>query len=280
MQRECAAAASRERAAAQAPGAGARGRGAARNRCAPRTSSPSAQVQTKAEDVLGVKAQLQALERQRRRSGARSHARGAAPRAAAARARAARARSSATSLLAQQAAENEAQQRIVVRAPQDGIVTAVLAEPGQSVAPTRRAGQPDAGRCAAAGPAVSRRRARSASCGRSRRCCCATRPSRTRSSATSAAMCVQVSRAPLQPSELAGLPLPAVSGAALARTASRSTASPSRSTRSRCRPTGRRSRWPPGMQLDADVLLDRRRLIEWIFEPLLERRRARLAPAR
>jgi membrane fusion protein len=25
----------------------------------------------------------------------------------------------------------------------------------------------------------------------------------------------------------------------------------------------------PGMQLDADVLLDRRRLIEWIFEPLL-----------
>jgi membrane fusion protein len=25
----------------------------------------------------------------------------------------------------------------------------------------------------------------------------------------------------------------------------------------------------PGMQLDADVLLERRRLIEWIFEPLL-----------
>jgi membrane fusion protein len=25
----------------------------------------------------------------------------------------------------------------------------------------------------------------------------------------------------------------------------------------------------PGMQLDADVLLDRRRLVEWIFEPLL-----------
>ncbi len=25
----------------------------------------------------------------------------------------------------------------------------------------------------------------------------------------------------------------------------------------------------PGMQLDADVLLDRRRLIEWIFEPVL-----------
>jgi membrane fusion protein len=25
----------------------------------------------------------------------------------------------------------------------------------------------------------------------------------------------------------------------------------------------------PGMQLDADVMLDRRRLIEWIFEPVL-----------
>ena len=25
----------------------------------------------------------------------------------------------------------------------------------------------------------------------------------------------------------------------------------------------------PGMQIDADVMLDRRRLIEWIFEPLL-----------
>ena len=25
----------------------------------------------------------------------------------------------------------------------------------------------------------------------------------------------------------------------------------------------------PGMQLEADILLDRRRLIEWIFEPLL-----------
>jgi membrane fusion protein len=25
----------------------------------------------------------------------------------------------------------------------------------------------------------------------------------------------------------------------------------------------------PGMQIEADILLDRRRLIEWIFEPLL-----------
>ena len=29
------------------------------------------------------------------------------------------------------------------------------------------------------------------------------------------------------------------------------------------------SRLQPGMQVEADILLDRRRLIEWIFEPLL-----------
>ena len=32
---------------------------------------------------------------------------------------------------------------------------------------------------------------------------------------------------------------------------------------------GREQALAPGMQLEADVLLDRRRLIEWIFEPLL-----------
>jgi membrane fusion protein len=32
---------------------------------------------------------------------------------------------------------------------------------------------------------------------------------------------------------------------------------------------GRREPLQPGMQVEADVLLDRRRLIEWVFEPLL-----------
>src|SRR5690606_2851735 len=39
--------------------------------------------------------------------------------------------------VAQEAAEVEARQRIVIRAPQDGIVTAVLAEVGHSVSPDR-----------------------------------------------------------------------------------------------------------------------------------------------
>ncbi|MBC8055940.1 MAG: hypothetical protein H7Y61_05130, partial [Rhizobiales bacterium] len=88
----------------------------------------SAQVRSKAEEVLNVKAQLQGLERQR---GARLRdittlqaqrrelplqaqtAQGAIDRDLAA--------------LAQQAAETEARQRIVVRAPQDGVVSGVLA---------------------------------------------------------------------------------------------------------------------------------------------------------
>jgi membrane fusion protein len=32
---------------------------------------------------------------------------------------------------------------------------------------------------------------------------------------------------------------------------------------------GRLEPLQPGMQVEADILLDRRRLIEWIFEPLL-----------
>jgi membrane fusion protein len=31
---------------------------------------------------------------------------------------------------------------------------------------------------------------------------------------------------------------------------------------------GRSERLQPGMQVEADILLDRRRLIEWIFDPL------------
>jgi membrane fusion protein len=32
---------------------------------------------------------------------------------------------------------------------------------------------------------------------------------------------------------------------------------------------GRREPLQPGMQVEADLMLDRRRLVEWIFEPLL-----------
>ena len=94
----------------------------------------SAQVQTKTEEVLGLKAQLQALERQqaahRREIGALEAKQRELPLSEASE-QGEIERELAE--LAQESAENEALRRIVVRAPQDGTVTALSAEPGQSV---------------------------------------------------------------------------------------------------------------------------------------------------
>jgi membrane fusion protein len=75
---------------------------------------------------------------------------------------------------------------------------------------------------------------------------------------------VQVSKAPLQPSELAGLPLAGAmtSGEPLYRITVRL-------DKQDVAAYGATQALAPGMQLDADVVLDRRRLIEWIFEPVL-----------
>ncbi|HEY4065779.1 MAG TPA: HlyD family efflux transporter periplasmic adaptor subunit, partial [Burkholderiaceae bacterium] len=96
----------------------------------------SAQVRAKAGDVLGVKAQLQALQRQRaareREIAALLAQRNELPlHTQAAQGEIDR----DLAVLAQQGAENEARRRIVVRAPQDGVVSAVLAAPGQAVTP-------------------------------------------------------------------------------------------------------------------------------------------------
>jgi membrane fusion protein len=73
----------------------------------------------------------------------------------------------------------------------------------------------------------------------------------------------QVSRAPLQAAELAGLPFLATgSGEPLYRI----TVSLEKQS---VEAYGAAQPLAPGMQLDADVVLDRRHLIEWIFEPVL-----------
>jgi membrane fusion protein len=78
---------------------------------------------------------------------------------------------------------------------------------------------------------------------------------------------LQVSRTPLQATELAGLPLPeAMKGAASAEPLYRITVTLDRQA---VQAYGEAQPLAAGMQLEADVLLDRRRLIEWIFEPLL-----------
>ena len=78
---------------------------------------------------------------------------------------------------------------------------------------------------------------------------------------------LQVSRTPLSPAELAGLNLPvALSQGAGSEPLYRITVALERQT---VAAYGQEQALAAGMQLDADVLLERRRLIEWIFEPLL-----------
>ena len=83
---------------------------------------------------------------------------------------------------------------------------------------------------------------------------------------------LRVSRVPLQAGELAALPLPTPSTGAVAAVGGvgeplyRITVALDRQAISAY---GREQPLAAGMQLDADVLLDRRRLVEWLFEPVL-----------
>ena len=227
----------------------------------------AAQVQAKTEEMLGVRAQLQALSRQRtahlREIGTLEAQRRELPlRSMAAMGEIERDLAS----LAQESAENEAKQRVVIRAPQDGVVTAVLAEPGHSVSP--------ASALASLLPADARLQAQlfapSSAVGFVR----ANQQVQLRYQAFPyqkfghhAGQVLQVSRTPLQAAELAGLPLPeAMKGAASAEPLYRVTVDVDQQA---VQAYGQAQPLAAGMQLEADVLLDRRRLIEWVFEPLL-----------
>lgn len=218
-----------------------------------------AQVQTKREEVLGLQAAAQALERQRAALG-REEAelegelnqlpllargtQGGIERDLAA--------------LAREASEVDAQQRLVIRAPQDGTVTAVVAEPGQSVAPSSA--------LASLVPTGARLQAQllapSSAIGFVR----PGQPVRLRFEAFPYAKfghrdgrVLSVSRTPLAPSELAALALAA--GAPAREALFRITVE--------LLPGGEPLPLVAGMRLEADVLLERRRLAEWMFAPLL-----------
>jgi membrane fusion protein len=224
----------------------------------------AAQVQVKAEEVLGLRAQLQSLQRQRAVHLRETEQLQARRREIPLQVRAQRGeidRSMAE--LAQQVAENEARRRIVVRAPQDGMVTGVLAQAGQAVTPAMA--------LASLLPANARLQAHlfapSSAVGFLR----ADQPVLLRYQAfphqkfgQQSGQVVQVSRSPLQPSELAGLAQP--SAGAGSEALYRITVALDRQS---VAAYGQAQALVPGMQLEADVLLDRRRLIEWIFEPVL-----------
>jgi membrane fusion protein len=226
-----------------------------------------AQVQTKKEEVIGLQAQAQALERQR---------------AALARDRAVlegerrglpvllKSRQGAIerdlAALAREAAEQDAVRQIVVRAPQDGTVASVLAESGQSVSP--------ASALASLIPAGARLQAHlfapSGAVG-------FVRPEqevRLRFEAFpyqkfghQTGHVLQVSRTPLAAPELAGLPLAVPAGAeGAAEPLFRITVA---MDHPELRAFGVPQPLVAGMRMEADVLLERRRLIEWLFAPVL-----------
>lgn len=221
----------------------------------------SAQVQAKAEEVLGLRAQLQGLERQRTAqqrevSTLQSQLQELPLRMQAQQGELER----DLAIVAQRSAESEAQTRIVVRAPQDGVVTAVVAERGQPVTP--------ASALASLVPADAQLQAHlyapSSAVG-------FVRPDQAvqlryqaypyQKFGHQVGHVLQVSRTPLQASELAALALPASNEPLYRITVALD--------RQAVQAYGQAQALAPGMQLDADVLLDRRRLIEWIFEPVL-----------
>ena len=225
----------------------------------------SAQVQTKAEEVLGLKAVLQGLERQRSTHLRESAALEAQRRELPLRSQAQRGEIDRDlALLSQQSAENEARQRIVVRAPQDGVVTGVLAVAGQTVTP----GVALASLLPAGAKLQAQLFAPSSAVGFVRpeqkvQLRYAAFPYQKFGHQTGAV--VQVSRSPLQVTELAGLPLQA-GAAGNTEPLYRITVQLDQQT---VAAYGQAQPLSPGMQLEADVLLDRRRLIEWLFEPVL-----------
>ena len=222
-----------------------------------------AQVLAKQEEVLGLRAQQQALQRQRlalqRERAQLEGERRSLPLLA---------RSTQGSLerdlaeLTREAAEQDSERRLIVRAPQDGLLSAVLAEPGQSVSPASAL----ASLVPQGAVLQAQLYAPSSAVG-------FVRPGQAVRLRLEAfpyqkfgpleGRVLQVSRTPLAAGELATQALaaaqPARGGEALFRI---TVALDEAAT----------AQWPQplaaGMRLQADVLLERRRLVEWLFEPL------------
>lgn len=223
-----------------------------------------AQLQAKSEELLAIEAAAQSLERQRANlareraalEGERSQlpllargAQGGIERDLAA--------------LSREAAEQDAARRVVIRAPHDGTVSAVLADAGQSVSPSSALAS-----LVPAGAALQAQLyAPSSAIG-------FVRPGqvvRLRYEAFPyqkfghrAGRVVQVSRTPLAPSELQALALPVLDEAAREREAMfRITVALDADEGAEPLPL------VAGLRLQADVQLETRRLVEWLFEPLL-----------
>jgi membrane fusion protein len=220
----------------------------------------AAQVQAKAEELLALQAQRQTIERQRA-AHEREHSALEAQRRDLPldNARKLGEIERERAELAQQGAESEAKRSLVVRAPQDGVVSGLMAQPGQTVTP----GVALASLVPANAKLQAHLYAPSSAVGFLR----AAQPVLLRYEAfpyqkfgSQPGRIEQVSLAPLSAAELTGL-----GGTArepmyrIAVTLERQDMATAAGTRPLV----------PGMQLEADVPIERRRLIEWLFAPVL-----------
>lgn len=222
----------------------------------------AAHVQAKAEELLGLQAQRQAHERQRS-----AHERDIAALEAQRRELPLQASARIGELdreraeLAQKRAESEGRRSLEIRATHDGVVSAVLASPGQAVTA--------ASALAILVPAGSALQAHlyapSSAVGFLR----PEQPVLLRYHAFAYqkfghqhGRIEQVSLAPLQATELAGQPW----GGSTREPMYRITVA---LERQQMPAYGALQPLAPGMQLDADVPIERRKLYEWLFEPVL-----------
>jgi membrane fusion protein len=224
----------------------------------------AAQVQAKSEELLGLRAQAQSLQRQRAAQLREIEQLLARRRELPLQTQVAQGELERDMAeIAQQQAENDSRRRIEIRAPQDGTVTGVVAQPGQSV----NASVALASLLPVDAKLQAHLFAPSSAVGFVK----PEQPVLLRYQAfpyqkfgLQGGQVAQVSRSPLQASELVGVPLPKSEGES--EPLYRITVTLDKQA---VAAYGREQALSPGMQLEADVLLDRRRLIEWIFEPLL-----------
>ncbi|WAC74058.1 HlyD family efflux transporter periplasmic adaptor subunit [Roseateles sp. SL47] len=224
----------------------------------------SAQVQAKREELLGLQAQRQSLARER--ENLHREALGLQAELLSLPLKTEVQQGELTRDLAAlkaQGMETEARRRLVIRAPSDGQVSTVLAAPGQMV----QAGAQLAALLPAHTPMQAHLYAPSSAVGFLR----PHQAVRLRYQAfpyqkfgQQEGEVLQVSRTPLPAAELAQLGLPAAM--AQGEPMYRITVQLQRQS---VEAYGQDQALSPGMLLEADVLLERRRLIEWIFEPLL-----------
>jgi membrane fusion protein len=218
-----------------------------------------AQVQAKSEEVLGLRGAASSLARQREALlRDRAEIEGERQALPLLTGNAVGGLERELSQANREAVEQDAEQRLVVRAPQAGTVSTVLAEPGQSVSP--------ASALATVVPAGATLQAQLYAPSSAVGFVQAGQAVRLRYEAfpyqkfgQQIGHVTQVSRAPLTAGELAALALPAVGagGEPLFRITVALDALPAG------------MQLAAGMRMQADVLLERRRLVEWLFEPLL-----------